>query len=93
MNKRSVFKLVSSKNIDLSRTLVGNKWVFTIKRDGRYRARIVSLGYTQIPGVDFTENFLSVVHDITFRLILVISIVMKYQIVILDVEAAFYTAI
>ena len=68
---------------------MGNKWVFTIKRDGRYRARIVALGYTQIPGVDFTENFSPVVHDITFRLMLVISIVMKYQIVVLDVEAAF----
>ena len=89
MNKRSVFKLVSSKNVNLSRTLVGNKWVFMIKRDGRYCARIVALGYTHIPGVDFTENFLPVVHDITFRLMLVISIVMKYQIVVLDIEAAF----
>ena len=68
---------------------MGNKWVFTIKRDGRYRAHIVALSYTQIPGVDFTENFLPVVHDITFRLMLVISIVMRYQILVLDVEAAF----
>ena len=68
---------------------MGNKWGFTIKQDGRYCARIVALGYTQIPGVDFTKNFLPVVDDITFRLMLVISIVMKYQIVVLDVEAAF----
>ena len=80
---------MSSKNVDSSRTPVGNKWGFTIKQDGRYCARIVALGYTQIPGVDFSENFSPVVHDITFRLMLVISIVMKYQILVLDVEAAF----
>ena len=89
MNRRSVFEIMKIKNINSTRTLVGNKWVFTIKRDGRHRARIVALGYTQIPGVDFTENFSPVVHDITFRLMLVLAIVYKYEILVLDVETAF----
>ena len=27
------------------------------KIDGLFRARLVAWGYTQIPGVDFTENY------------------------------------
>ena len=49
------------------RRLIGCKWVFKIKRDGTYRARLVPLGYSQVPGVDFTDNFMPVVNDVTFR--------------------------
>ena len=50
--------------------LIGNKWVFEIKRDGTYRARLVALGYSQIPGVDYTDNFAPVAHDVSFRIAL-----------------------
>ena len=36
---------------------IGNKWVLKIKRDGRYCARLVCLGYTQVPGIYFQDNF------------------------------------
>ena len=57
MNKRNVWKIVPTAK---------NKWVLKIKRDGRYRARLVCLGYTQIPGIDFQDNFALVVNDMTF---------------------------
>ena len=41
-----------------------------IKRDGTYRARLVALGYSQVPGLDFTDNFAPVVNDVTFRVAL-----------------------
>ena len=66
MNDRSVYKLVPLKNLPKTCTLVGNKWVYTIKRDGRHRAQLVVLGYTQIPGVDFSKKNSLVVQDITF---------------------------
>ena len=50
--------------------LIGNKWVFKIKRDGTYRARLVALGYSLIPGVDYTDNFAPVAHDVSFRIAL-----------------------
>ncbi|MEM7375830.1 MAG: reverse transcriptase domain-containing protein, partial [Bacteroidota bacterium] len=73
-----------------SRKPMGCKWVLKHKRDGRYRARLVGKGFTQIPGVDFTESFAPVVHDITIKLLLIIfqqhpEWTLKY----LDVSTAF----
>ena len=55
--KNNVFKLVK---LPEGRDVVDNKWVFKLKRnsDGsvqRYKARLVARGFSQQPGVDFTE--------------------------------------
>ena len=69
--------------------LYGNKWVFKIKRDGTYRARLVVLGYNQIPGVDYTENFAPVAHDVSFRIALARMMVGKLDSLVMDVEQPF----
>ena len=50
--------------------LIGCKWVFKLKRDGTYRARLVALGYSQVPCVNFTDNFAPIVNGMTFRVVL-----------------------
>jgi len=57
--KNNVFKLVK---LPEGRDVVDNKWVFNLKRnsDGsvqRYKARLVARGFSQQPGVDFTETY------------------------------------
>ena len=54
-----------------------------------YRARLVALGYSQIPGVDYTDNFAPVIQDITFRIICVMMIMYGWNAEIVDVETAF----
>ena len=54
---------------------------------------MVALGYTQIPGVDFTDNFSPVVHDVTQRISLVLWIVLDLYIDQLNVETAFLEGI
>jgi hypothetical protein len=50
----------------------------------------VACWYSQIPGVDFLENFSPVVNDITFRILLeVVMILCRYSAKIADVETAF----
>ena len=48
---RGVWRKTDRKKIPSNRRLIGNKWVFKIKRDGTYRARLVALGYSQIHGL------------------------------------------
>ena len=71
------------------RRCVRSKWVFKIKRNGVYRARLVACGYSQIPGVDFSQNYSPVVHDITFRLLILMQMIFRLESKIVDVETAF----
>ena len=89
MIERGVWRKTDRKRIPSNRRLIGNKWVFKIKRDGTYRARLVALGYSQIPGVDYTDNFAPVAHDVSFRIALARMMVEKLDSLVMDVETAF----
>jgi hypothetical protein len=64
--------VIKSEDIPKGRKLIGCKWIIKEKRDGVFGARLVALGYTQIAGTDFTDNYLPVVNDSTFRLVILI---------------------
>jgi hypothetical protein len=69
---------------------VKSKWVFKIKRNGLYRARLVACGYSQIPGADFNEiPYSPVINNVTYRILLVLSSIMGYSNVIVDIVTAF----
>ena len=63
--------MVKRCSVSKGRRLIGSKWVFKEKRDSRFRAELVCMGYSQIPGVDFSDNYAPVGNDITFRVIMV----------------------
>ena len=86
MIERGVWKKTDRKKILSNRRLIGNKWVFKIKRDSTYRTRLVALGYSQIPGVDYTDNFAPVAHDVSFRITLARMMVEKLDSLVMDVE-------
>jgi hypothetical protein len=71
------------------RRFLKHKWVFEIKRAGTFKALFVACSYNQIPGVDFTNVCSPVVHDVTFRIMLVAEIKWKLKSKIVDVESAF----
>ena len=89
LEDRKVWVRKKLEEIPTGRKLIGTKWVFKRKRDGRYRSRLVALGYAQIPGVDFTDNFLPVVSDVTLRIVLTIWMICDLEIDQMDVETAF----
>ena len=86
MIERGVWRKTDKKKIPSNRRLLGNKWVFKIKRDGTYRA---ILGYSQIPGVDYTDNVAPVAHDVSFRISLARMMVEILDSLVMDVETAF----
>jgi hypothetical protein len=89
MEDKGVWEVVNRKDLPPGRKVIGNRWVFAVKDDGRYRARTVAKGYSQVPGKDFQENFAPVVNDATFHLILVLTFLMGLQVEQFDIETAF----
>jgi hypothetical protein len=40
---RGVYKVIKMHEVPEGRRLIGSKWVFKVKRDGRFRSRLVAL--------------------------------------------------
>jgi len=90
MENRKVWTVVKKEDMPSDRRCVKCKWVFKVKRNGVYRARLVACGYSQIPGVDFSEvPYSPVINDVTYRILLVLSLVKKYTNVLIDIVTAF----
>ena len=77
------------ENIPANRRLIGHKWVFKAKGNGIFRARLCTIGYSQIAGVNFTENFAPEINDVTFRTLMVMVLMNQWTADIIDVETVF----
>ena len=66
MENKNVWRAIHKTDVPKGRRLIGCRWVFKIKRDGTYRARLVALGYSPVPGVDFMDNFALVVNNVCY---------------------------
>ena len=86
---RKVWRVVKLSSIPKGRRLVKSKWIFDIKRSGLFKVRLVACGYTQIPGVDFTESYAPVINDVSWRILIIAMIVQKLEAKIIDVSTAF----
>jgi Reverse transcriptase (RNA-dependent DNA polymerase) len=89
MKKLNVYKLFPKRNIPRDKRCIKCRWVFDIKRNGIYRARLVACGYSQLPGVDFTDIYSPVLNDAVFRIVLLAQLKWKLPATIVDVETAF----
>jgi hypothetical protein len=57
MDKQQVWEIIKKEDILENRRTIKCKWIFKIKRNGIFRARLVAYGYSQIPGIDFNKIF------------------------------------
>ena len=92
--KRKSWKFIpKSKVLEMGRKLIGVKWVFKIKNEPdyslRYKSRVVSKGYMQIPGVDYSEKFSPVAQASSVRAILAMTLWYHWDCELVDIEAAF----
>ena len=84
--KNGTWELV---NLPHGRKAVKSKWVFKLKSDGHYRARLVAKGFMQIPGIDFDETFSPVARFESLHMLLALAMLEDWHIHQMDVKSAF----
>lgn len=70
------------------------KWVYKMKLKphgtiGRYKAGLVTNGYNQVAGEDFSDSFSPVAKSVTVRLFLVVVASITWSVHQLDINNAF----
>jgi hypothetical protein len=88
MKNKGEWGVIPKKNISEGRRCVKTKWVFKIKRNGIFRAILVVCGFSQVPGIDFTEIYAPVINDVSIRITLVRMMVKNLKAKIIDLESA-----
>ena len=89
MIRKNVWTIINEDEVPMNKCPFGMKWVFKVKTDGRYRARLVALGYRQIPGIDFTDLHTPVMSEVTFRILLLMKMSYEWHMTKVDIEKAF----
>ena len=84
-----VWRHVKRKDHPNDHRLVGCRWVFKVKRNGVYHARLVAKGFSQIPGMDFTDNYSPVVNDVTFRVVVARMLIENLKEKVVDIDNVF----
>ena len=74
MKKRGVWEIINKNSIPKDWSLIQNKWVSKQTKNSIYQARLVALGYSQVPGG---------------RMILVLKMANDWLGEIIDVETTF----
>jgi hypothetical protein len=60
-----------------------------VKRNEIFRARLVACGYSQVPGIDFSESFAPVLNEVSLRIMLIAKLVWNMTCTVVDIETAF----
>jgi len=68
------------------RTVIGCRWLFRRKKDGRYKAWLVAKGYSQKLGIDYQETFAPVAKFTTIRTLLASGCESDWEIQEMDVK-------
>jgi hypothetical protein len=73
--EKRCLEIVDERDIPINFRCIKNKWIFKVKRNGIFHARLVACGYSQVPGIDFSESFAPVLNDVSFRIMLIAKLV------------------
>ena len=74
--------------------MIGCKWVFKVKYHpdssiDKYKARLVVQGFSQVPGIDYTETFAPMVRCKSLRIFLAIAAMLEMILIQIDIVEAY----
>ena len=84
-----VWRHVKREDCPNDHRLVGCRWAFKVKRNGVYHGRHVAKGFSQIPGMEFTDNYSPVVDDVRFRVVVARMLIENLKGKVVDIDNAF----
>ena len=88
----NVYSLVPRSTVPAGKEVISTKWVFKIKPNKTYEARLVAQGWNQAPGQDCGSTSAPVCRLQTIRMVLAIAAEMDWEVRQLDVKTAFLYA-
>ena len=107
LNRKAWIPVPRSEAIDQHRKIIPTKWIYKIKseqnRSLRLKSRVVTKGFHQIPGVDYTDTIAAVSPDSAIRMLIALGLYQvqhtvkygdpdRWVMEVFDVEAAFLNA-
>ena len=69
--------------------IIDCKWIYKLKADGIFKARLVTKGFRQTRGIDYDKTFSPVVMLKSIGVLLAIAIYYDYEIWKIDIKIAF----
>lgn len=88
----NVYKLVPLSDVPSGKTVIGTKWVYKVKPDNTFKARLVAQGWNQVPGRDCGSTFAPVCRLQSIRMVLALAAEKDWEVIQLDVKTAFLYA-
>ena len=87
LNNKNVFSPVT--HVPHGRRPIGSRWVFAVKPDGRFKARLVAQGFRQIYGVDYFDTYSPTLHMDSLRILLAVATFNDWEIHQIDIKTAY----
>ncbi|UYV65144.1 hypothetical protein LAZ67_3003315 [Cordylochernes scorpioides] len=86
--KNEVWEIVK-ENEASNKKILTSKWLFKVKEDGRYKARLVVRGFEQEAGIDYDETFSPVISTVSLRIYFALMAKKRFVFKTLDIKTAF----
>ena len=89
LKENNVYDLIPRQAVPAGCKVIGSRWVYKVKSDYTFKARLVCQGYAQRPGIDCGATFAPVCRIESQRILMAIACHYDWDIIMLDVKTAF----
>ena len=89
INEHRVADIIPAGAVPPNNNIIGTRWVYKVKADGRFKARLVVQGWSQRHGFDCGSTFAPVCRLESQRILRAIATEKNWPVTALDVQTAF----